>query len=191
MANKDLYEAVKRGDASAFEKVFLTYSQDLYFIAMGLLNDQEVAKDAVQECFIYLWNHREQIDVNLPIENYLRRSVKNYALNYLRHLKVRAIHEDSIVREQAFLNEEDDLSGRIEEIRRVVDTLPENCRKIFVMAVIEGMSYADTAEKLGVSVNTVKSQVRIAYKKIKNNVQENPDNMTFTYLFLLSLEKML
>ena len=59
------------------------------------------------------------------------------------------------------------------------------------MAVIEGVSYAETAESMGVAVNTVKSQVRIAYKKIKESVQNNPDNTALTMLFLLSLKKML
>lgn len=53
------------------------------------------------------------------------------------------------------------------------------------------MSYTDTAKELGVSVNTVKSQVKIAYKKLKNTVQKSPDNMYLTILFLLSLKKIL
>ena len=64
-------------------------------------------------------------------------------------------------------------------------------RKIFVMSVIEGMSYTDTAKELGGAVNTVKSQVKIAYKKLKNTVQKSPDNMYLTILFLLSLKKIL
>ena len=59
------------------------------------------------------------------------------------------------------------------------------------MSVIEGMSYTDTAKELGVSVNTVKSQGKIAYKKLKNTVQKSPDNMYLTILFLLSLKKIL
>ena len=104
----------------------------------------------------------------------------------------RAEKEADIIREQVFLNEEEeDITPKIEAIRSVVDSLPEGCRKIFVMAVIEGVSYAETAESMGVAVNTVKSQVRIAYKKIKESVQNNPDNMALTILFLLSLKKML
>ena len=180
------------GDVKAFEKVFRDYSRELYFVALGLSRDQAVAEDAVQESFVYLWSHREQINVKHSLVNYLRKMVRNYVLNYMRHQKVRAEKEADIIREQVFLNEEEeDITPKIEAIRSVVDSLPEGCRKIFVMAVIEGVSYAETAESMGVAVNTVKSQVRIAYKKIKESMQNNPDNMALTILFLLSLKKML
>ncbi len=180
------------GDVAAFEKIFRDYSRELYFVALGLSHDPAIAEDAVQESFVYLWSHRKQINVKHSLVSYLRKMVRNYVLNQLRHQKVRAEKEEDIIREQVFLNEEEeDIMPKIEAIRAVVDSLPEGCRKIFVMAVIEGTSYADTAESLGVAVNTVKSQVRIAYKKIKDSVQNNPDNTAFTLLFLLLLKKML
>ena len=164
----------------------------MYLGALGLSHDPAVAEDAVQESFVYLWSHRKQINVKHSFVSYLRKMVRNYVLNQLRHQKVRAEKEEDIIREQIFLNEEEeDITPKIEAIRAVVDSLPEGCRKIFVMAVIEGTSYADTAASLGVAVNTVKSQVRIAYKKIKDSVQNNPDNTAFTLLFLLLLKKML
>ncbi len=173
------------GDIRAFEQVFREYSRSLYLIAMGIVNDEDVARDAVQESFVYLWSHRDQIDDRHPIENYLRKSVKNYILNHFRHLKVRTEHAGKIVQEQELLGEdEEDMTSKLEQIRRLVDSLPESCRKIFVMAVIEGMSYTDTAQAMEVSVNTVKSQIKIAYKKIKENIRKNPNDMALMPLFL-------
>ena len=60
----------------------------------------------------------------------------------------------------------------MEQVKKVILSLPENCRKIFVMSVVEGMSYSDTASALAVSVNTVKTQVKIAYRKLKTSFQE-------------------
>lgn len=180
------------GDVKAFEDVFRVYSRGLYFVALGLCHDQDIAEDAVQESFVYLWSHREQINVKQSLESYLRTMVKNNVLNYLRHQKVRAKREEDIVREWEFRSEdEEDLTPKIEAIRLLVDSLPEACRKIFVMAVVEGMSYSDTAKSMGIAVNTVKSQVRIAYKKIRDAVQNNPENMNLMVLFLLSLKKIL
>lgn len=180
------------GDVKAFENVFRVYSRELYFVALGLCHDQAIAEDAVQESFVYLWSHREQINVKQSLESYLRTMVKNNVLNYLRHQKVRAKKEEDIVREWEFRSEdEEDLTPKIEAIRLLVDSLPEACRKIFVMAVVEGMSYSDTAKSMGIAVNTVKSQVRIAYKKIRDAVQNNPENTNLMVLFLLSLKKIL
>lgn len=191
MEDKTVIQKLIAGDTKAFEQVYRQFSRSMYLSALGLWPNTQVAQDAVQESFIYLWNHRRQIDTSLSIEGYLHTSVRHYILNYIRHQKVKQSREQEIIREQEFLNrpDEEDLTPKVEFFRQVLATLPESCRKIFVMSVIEGMSYTDTADKLGISVNTVKSQVKIAYRKIKNVVQENPDNMTLTFLFLLSLKK--
>lgn len=180
------------GDVKAFEKIFYNYSRELYFIALGLCRDQAIAEDAVQECFVYLWSHRTQLNIKKSFENYLITMVKNMVLNHLRHLQVMADREEDIVREIVFANtEEEDFSSKLNVIRELIDSLPESCRKVFVMTVIEGISYADTAEALGIAVNTVKSQVRIAYKKIRDAVKNGTDNDALIILFLLLLKKML
>lgn len=181
------------GDVGTFEQVYRKFSRSMYLTAMGLHRDAQVAEDAVQESFVYLWNHRRQINAELSIEGYLHTSVRHYVLNYIRHRKVFQNREEDIAREQQFLNEpdEEDLTSKIVSIRQVLDTLPESCRKIFVMSVIEGMSYADTADHLGISVNTVKSQVKIAYRKIKNEIHDHPDHSAFIFWLLLSLKKII
>lgn len=181
------------GDVGTFEQVYRKFSRSMYLTAIGLHQDAQVAEDAVQESFVYLWNHRRQVNAELSIEGYLHTSVRHYVLNYIRHRKVFQNREEDIAREQQFLNEpdEEDLTSKIVSIRQVLDTLPESCRKIFVMSVIEGMSYADTADHLGISVNTVKSQVKIAYRKIKNEIHDHPDHSTLTFLLLLSLKKII
>lgn len=191
MEDKTVIQKLIAGDIEAFEQVYREFSRSMYLSALGLWQDTNVAQDAVQESFINLWNHRRQINTALSLEGYLHTSVRHYILNYIRHRKVEQSREEEIIREQEFLNvpDDEDLTPKIEFIREVLATLPENCRKIFIMSVIEGMSYTATADELGISVNTVKSQVKIAYRKIKKNIQEHPDNMTFIFLFSLLLQK--
>lgn len=191
MEDKTVIHKLIAGDIEAFEQVYREFSRSMYLSALGLWQDTNVAQDAVQESFINLWNHRRQINTSLSLEGYLHTSVRHYILNYIRHRKVEQSREEEIIREQEFLNvpDDEDLTPKIEFIREVLATLPENCRKIFIMSVIEGMSYTATADELGISVNTVKSQVKIAYRKIKKNIQEHPDNATFIFLFSLLLQK--
>lgn len=191
MEDKTIILKLIAGDIEAFEQIYREFSRSMYLSALGLWQDTNVAQDAVQESFINLWNHRRQINASLSLEGYLHTSVRHYILNYIRHRKVEQSREEEIIREQEFLNvpDDEDLTPKIEFIREVLATLPENCRKIFIMSVIEGMSYTATADELGISVNTVKSQVKIAYRKIKKNIQEHPDNTTFIFLFSLLLQK--
>ena len=55
----------------------------------------------------------------------------------------------------------------LEKIREVLDELPEKCREIFILACVEGLKYREVAERLDVSVNTVKTQVKSAYAKLR------------------------
>lgn len=174
MDTKDDILCLIKGDAKAFERIFRCYSRAMFFIAMGLVNDRDIAEDAVQESFVYLWNHRRQINPAYDIQYYLKQSVRNYIFNYFRHQHIEQKHAENLNREQQFWGEysPEDFSERVEQVKKVILSLPENCRKIFVMSVVEGMSYSDTASALDVSVNTVKTQVKIAYRKLKTSFQE-------------------
>lgn len=177
------------GNEKALERLFRRYSREMYYFAMGLVNDRLVAEDAVQEGFVYIWTHRSRLDPTREIGGYLRECVKNYILNYFRHQKVRNCKEKEIIREQLFLNESSpDLTEQLEVIRRIIDSLPENCRKIFVMAVIEGHGYAKVAEEMNLSVNTVKSQVRIAYRKIRSSIDDSSVGKHLPLLMILLWE---
>ena len=57
-----------------------------------------------------------------------------------------------------------DLEQRIHE---AIQSLPEKCREIFILACVEGLKYREVAERLDVSVNTVKTQVKSAYAKLR------------------------
>ena len=71
-------------------------------------------------------------------------------------------------------------SENLEELYRrlqvVMDSLPPKCKEIFILGCVEGLSYKDVAEQLGVSVNTVKTQVKVAYKKIKSEFGDHNKN---------------
>ena len=159
---------LKSGDTAAFERVFQYYSRSMFYVAMGLVEDRQIAEDAVQESFINLWAHREQINPDYDLQYYLNQSVRNYIYKFWADYK------------------SEDLAEKVENVRELLLSLPENCRKIFVMAVIEGTGYAETASKLNVSVNTVKSQVKIAYRKLKGmwGISENELLLFLIFIYL-------
>jgi len=49
------------GDVKAFERLFRKYARSMQLVALGLYRDTAVAEDAVQESFVYLWNHRKEM----------------------------------------------------------------------------------------------------------------------------------
>lgn len=189
MADQQTIRDFIAGDTKAFERLFREYARSMQLTALGICPDTDVAEDAVQESFVYLWEHRGDIRPDLSVENYLHTCVRHYVLNHLRHEHIRREREEDIRREMEWTarhsEDEAEFEFRLQAVRQMVETLPESCRKIFVMAVVEGWGYAATASELGLSVNTVKSQVKIAYRKLKSNLREHPGGACLALLMWL------
>ena len=118
MPDNDIIHKFIIGDMKAFEQIFRKYARSMQLTALSIYRDTDVAEDAVQETFVYLWNHRGKIKSGESLEGYLHASVKHYVLNYLRHLHVCQEKEEEIIREQEWLGRQ---SGEEDESCAVSD----------------------------------------------------------------------
>ncbi len=158
-----------------FDKLYRTTSKELFWVAYALVKDQEMAENAVQETFLYVWDHRKELLLSDFLYPYLVKSVKSRALNYLRECHTHELHSARIVDFTVSVSEvdEEEYEQRLELAQKLVEELPERCREIFVKCVIEGMSYQQCADEMNVSVNTVKFHVKAAYDKIRKGGKES------------------
>lgn len=177
---------MQAGDWSAFNFFFESYSEQLYHYALGFVKRREEAEDIVQEVFIYLWTNRDRIACTGSVYAYLCRAVKNSCIDYKLHEKV----EERYQREMTALGQDDpgegdDFEALYARLQSVMNALPPKCREIFILGCVEGMSYKEIAEQLGITVNTVKTQMKVAYKKIKGEFgnKDGKFMMLLGYLF--------
>ena len=155
---------MRQGDPSALEYFFQEYADLLYYRALGYVHHSQVAEDVVQEVFIRFWDNRAKLDISVSVAAYLTRSVVNGCRNYLEHRSVRNRYEQEFQSENSEIDEgeefdSEELESLRKRLRAFVDSLPEKCREIFILACVEGLKYREVAERLDVSVNTVKTQV--------------------------------
>ncbi len=133
------------------------------------LENLEKSKDIVQEVFIKMWNHEILSQDQDAIKAYLYTSVRNKSLDYLKskEYKVKSTEVDIALLESEDYFEKEVL---IEEVSRLVDqalnVLPLKCREIVELSM-RGHQNNQIAEELQISINTVKSQKKIAYKKLR------------------------
>ncbi len=172
-----LFRKMQEGDWSAFNSFFESYSERLYLYALGFVGNQAEAEDIVQDTFIYLWVNRAKISHMGSLYNYLSRAVKNSCIDRKLHKEV----EQKYRREMMAFGEEagedtENFEELYERLQTVMESLPPKCKEIFILGCVEGLSYKDVAEQLGVSVNTVKTQVKVAYKKIKSEFGDRNRN---------------
>lgn len=146
------------GDKQAYAAIFQEYYGPLVQYARQFVGDADVAEDIVQEFFCHLWENRKRLKDIQSFKTYFYASVRNRALNYLRDRHVVSIEGFEIRKEEDFLMEimEEEI---YRELYAAVYKLPDKCRQIFLMK-LEGQENQKIAFELGISEETVRSQLR-------------------------------
>lgn len=162
--------AVARDDRNAFERLFRRYYRLLCDYGRSILGDCELAEDVVQEVFIYFWNNREVIHIQMSVKAYLYTAVRHGALNVLKKQLIERKHNPQLTEFVEFLQTSeysDEEQEEINRIRQVMAELPKQCLKVFLMSAVDGKKYQEIANELDISINTVKTHVSKAYRLIR------------------------
>lgn len=183
---------MQQGDTSALEYFFQEYMELLYYRALGYVKEPLVAEDIVQEVFIRFWDNRLELNLSVSVSAYLTRAVINACKNYLEHVSVQQKYEQHYKAENQEAEEfwdydTDELEALRERLNVFIDSLPEKCREIFILACVEGLKYREVAERLDVSVNTVKTQVKSAYAKLRSDFDLKEQEYIVILLFFQQL----
>lgn len=166
-----------------FEQLFREHYQTLCFYANIVTKDMEAAEDIVQDVFVKCWDAVKADTLEIQQEHYLYRSVKNAALNHLKSQKVRKNYADKYGATHVEAEEAKDLlvaTETRERIMNAIDQLPPQCRKVFLLCVLEDKSYKEAAAQLEISVNTVKTQMTKAFSTLRPQLKD----LTFLVFFL-------
>lgn len=166
------FQAIKRREHEVFRSLFDTYFKKMTLFAEYFLLDRDEAEDIAQEVFVDLWNNAPTLPDISNLKSYLFVQVRNRCLNQLKHLHVEDKYRHWLAEAQAYaeIPEVDVDPEMMKQIYGVIDELPGQARTIFKMCVLEGKKYKETAEELGISVNTVNTQMKRAYKYIRTRM---------------------
>jgi RNA polymerase sigma-70 factor (family 1) len=167
-----------------FKNIYVTYYSRMKHFAQEYILSEEDAENIVQDVFLEVWNRREALIYHVNLIAFLFNSVKNKCLDYLRHkvieekavmhiqeefMRTLQIKYESLEAFDEELFSDDDIEAII---TKAINSLPEKCREIFIKSKIEGKKQKEIAEELGVSINTIETQMGIAYKKLKEELKD-------------------
>lgn len=166
------------GDANAFETLVLEYEKNVYNIALRMTGNSEDAADMTQEAFIKAYNSLQSFRGDSKFSVWLYRIVSNVCLDFLRSKNRRptvslSVEDDD--GEDAQLDVADEsqspellLDRKLtrESVRRGLDSLPPDYRQILLLREIQGLSYDEISQALGLEVGTVKSRIFRARKRL-------------------------
>jgi RNA polymerase sigma-70 factor (ECF subfamily) len=192
----DLLNKLRNGNEEAFEFIFLNYYDKLCIYANFLLKNKETAKEVVQGVLLKMWESRLKLDITVSLRAYLYKAVHNKSINHINTLCAQKKHlknlADNIKRQSIIypLSNNYPIANLIskeleEEIEKALNSLPEKCRIIFELCRFEDLSYQDVSKKMNISINTVKTQMKRAFEKLREALKEYlPAIILFLFLSL-------
>lgn len=178
-SKESLIRLLKEGDLTAFNGLFNSFYPPLYYYCRKFVSDPEDAKDLMQNVFLRFWDKREEINIESSIKSYLFRSVQNECLNYIRSCPHKVsfgeIENERIEEHIHAHTPETELENRElkDTIYSIMDELPHQCKRIFIMSRFNGLKNKEIAERLAVSVRTVDTQIYRALKIFKNRLKNH------------------
>ncbi len=186
--DKNLLCQLKSGDKEAFTKLYEVYSQPIYFCLLKLLKSPLVAEELLQEIFVLIWEKRETITVQYNLKNYLFRMAENKVHDFFRKLK-----RDKQLYEYIIDTSSKEFDINFEEIvsvdekailEKALCILPPQRRVVFYMCKLEGKSYKEVSQSLGISVSTINDHIVKATRSVREFLISHPELSSLNLLLL-------
>jgi RNA polymerase sigma-70 factor (ECF subfamily) len=176
LSDLEIFEKFKKGSDAAFAEIYRRHWQRLYVHAFNMLDDEDEAKDIVQEIFTSFWVKGRGLELKTSLRIYFHSAVKNRILNMIEHNRIRNNYLNSL---SQFLFYQNDVELTLEEDERIgliekeIHLLPPKMRTIFELRRTEEFSYKEIGAQLGISDKTVKKQINNAIKILKIKIMES------------------
>jgi RNA polymerase sigma-70 factor, ECF subfamily len=180
--SNQLFENIQLGDKAAFEALFKKLYPRLNDFAYKVVKNSDIAKDIVQDVFIKIWEKRKEVET-INIEAFIFKAVKNQCLTHIKHIKivenvnlklsniseVEELYRIDFVGNEPYLLIEKELQQQIE---RVINTLPEQCKNVFKLSRVDGLKNREIAENLGINIKNVERHITRALVEFRNHFSD-------------------
>lgn len=181
--------------AEEFDKLF-SEKERFVRIACSYVNDIEAATDITTDGFMYLWEHRDKLDIDANIRGYIYNYIRTRCISFLRKRKsMLKAHSELYKKEQwriesginTLSNEE--LIGKlfeseiVEIYRRELAKMPMLTRNVFLASRLENMTYYQIAQKFDLTVRQVTSEIQRASLLLRTPLK---DYLLAAALFFIS-----
>lgn len=167
-----IIQACKKNDTKAQRLLYEKYDSRFFAVCKRYFVNVHEAEDALVKGFLKIFQHINSFSNEGNFEGWMHRIIVNECLMEIRKNKTfllniedhnKSLHADNII------NEDDG------DIMQLLNLLPEGCRIVFVLYVIEGYKHKEIAEQLSISEGTSKSQLNLAKTKLKDLFNKYPN----------------
>jgi RNA polymerase sigma factor (sigma-70 family) len=166
VTEKELIQACKKHDPKAQKQLYDRYAPLFFALCKRYVKTNEDAEDVLVEGFFKIMTRIDQYSGEGSFEGWMRRVMVNEALMFLRKAQTQPYTDEIFNLEQGDTsNVVDELAAA--DILKLLDKLPPGYRTVFNLYVLDGMKHREIADFLGISINTSKSQLILAKKRMQ------------------------
>lgn len=178
-------DQLRQGSEKAYKYIYDTYYTALCHTANKYLKDHDQAEQIVGDVIFHLWEIRETLEVEISLLWYLMAAVRNRCINYLSLARTR--YELPV--SSLFLNEDVEAFAHATpkdyalrqlvqkeldaELKDAIDSLPAECKLVFIKSRFEQKRYEDISRELSISVNTVKYHMKNALRFLRQRLEKH------------------
>lgn len=171
-----LISALKLGSSKAFDNIYQMYSKRLYAYCLQFTKSPEESEEIVQDVFVKLWQNRTQIRQNETLRSLLFIMAKHHLINAYRSKVNHPVYEEFVDYKDILSVE--DAHSRLEytefkqAFQKAIESLPDTQRRVISLSRIHQLSNKEIAEKLSLSEQTVKNQISLGLKALKDKLNK-------------------
>ncbi|WP_319591956.1 RNA polymerase sigma-70 factor [uncultured Draconibacterium sp.] len=173
---KNLVLGLKNDNHNSFKSLFQLYSKPLFKFSVSYLKSKEAAEDVVQEVFTTVWNKRKELKINTSFKSYLftialnsirKQFNKLSGLNEAKHEILLDFSEN-----KSGFDDEDDYQILLEKLDKLIGSMPEKRRQVFIRKKLEEKSLKDIAQELNITTKTVEYHITESMKFLKTEFEK-------------------
>ncbi|MBM4371029.1 MAG: sigma-70 family RNA polymerase sigma factor [Deltaproteobacteria bacterium] len=170
--DKVLVARCREGDHDAFRRLVQKYERRIYGIVVGMIRDREEAWDLTQEVFVKVYRHLDTFEGNSSLYTWMYRIAVNLSIDHIRKRRIPGVEYDDSRRHVEPVDLEAPLGTRSEsppqrllreelvgKVNRALERLSTKHKQIIILREVEGLSYQEIADVLGISIGTVMSRL--------------------------------
>ena len=165
-------DRVRAGDVGAFEALYRTYWQRLYAFAFRYVHSKEDAEEVAQEVFFRIWRRRAHWVLAGAVRNYLYLAVRNAARDRLERAAVARRWLVGQVETAPEVQPELEAAEFAATVERALAELPPKRSAVCKLRLIDGLSYAQIADRLGICEKTVETQLARGLKALRDQIRQ-------------------
>ena len=162
-----LITKARKGNRKAQHELFQLFSPKMMSVCRQYVKNNDLAEEVMLTGFLKVFTHLPSYEGSGSFEGWIRRIMVNQSISELRKQKKLFFQDESVIENSLGHATDFPLELEVEDIQKLIDTLPEGYKTVFVLYVVEGYKHSEISEMLEITESTSKTQLFKARKTLQ------------------------